>query len=81
MISLKTQEESAADVGGRLASVVHTLSPRAVQVDRTFVLDENVKGGLLTVSLDTGNTRSASRAVSPHFVSSGAVTLSQEKTE
>ena len=61
-----------ADVDGRLVSVVRALSPGATQANRKIILGENDTEGLLTVSLDVGDNRSASRAVSPSLETSGA---------
>ena len=79
--NFSSQEESLADGDGRLASVVPVLSPGAAQANQKIILGESEAGGLLTVSLDAGDNRSASRVVSPsRFETSCAVTLSQEKT-
>ena len=77
-----SQEESAADVDGRLVSVVRALSPEAIQVNRKIVLGENDTEGLLTVSLDAGDNRSASRAVSPScHETSGVESRSRKRNE
>ena len=60
-----SQEDSVADVDGRLASVVRTLSPGAAQASSKIVLGKDSTDGLLTISLGAGDERSASRAGSP----------------
>ena len=49
-----SQEESLANDDGKLASVVHELSPRAVQASHKIILPQDGTNGLLTISLGTG---------------------------
>ena len=55
-----SQEESVVDTDGRLASMVHALSPGVVQASRKIIFGKDSTDGLLTTSLGMGKDRSAS---------------------
>ena len=52
------------DFAGKVASVVHVPPPGAGHTGRSIALAESIEGGGLTISLDVGGVRSASRAAS-----------------
>ena len=60
-----SQEESLAGTEGRMASVVHALSPGTVQVNRKIALSKDGDNDILTIHLSVGEEPSSSQTTSP----------------
>ena len=77
-----SQEESGTNFAGKVASVVHVLSSGAGHAVRSIAVAESIEGGGLTISLEVGDVRSASRATSTsRSVDTGEETRSRKRKQ